>query len=125
MWLIAACSTIFITIFCLANRSFVEINIWPTPIKQHVQLFVLLLACLGIGILWGGFATWFTAGTSRKKAKETKSVAIAAELDAFKTKERCSRLEQDLQDLRTQEKSSQNQIDASPPLKLSSSKDTT
>jgi len=120
MWFVAACSALFITTFCLANRSQVEIDIWPFPLKQQVQLFALLLACIGIGILWGGFATWLSAGTSRKKARQSKRIAIAAELDARHAKKLCSKLEQDLHDLRAQEKPSQYQIETSSPLPLSS-----
>ena len=72
MWVISAFSAIFILIFCMANRSLVEIDIWPLPLKQHVPLFILLLACIGIGILWGGVATWLSAGISRKKNRASK-----------------------------------------------------
>ena len=115
MCLISAFSALFITVFCIANRSPVEIDIWPIPFKQHVQLFVLLLACIGIGILWGGFATWLSAGTSRKKYQEAKRMAVAAKLDTRHAEERCYRLEQDL---KAQEKANHNQIEISHPLKF-------
>jgi uncharacterized paraquat-inducible protein A len=110
MWFITTLSAILITVFCLSNRSPVKIDIWPFPLKQNVQLFVLLLACIGIGILWGGFATWLSAGTSRKKIQEAKRIAITAELNARQAEKRCCRLEQDLHDLRVQQKSTQYQI---------------
>ena len=110
MWFTATLSALIIIVFCLSNRSPVKIDVWPFPLKQNVQLFVLLLVCLGIGILWGGFATWLSAGTSRKKIREAKRIAIAAELNARHAEERCCRLEQDLHDLRVQQKSTQYQI---------------
>ena len=100
MWFVAACSALFITTFCLANRSQVEIDIWPFPLKQDVQLFALLLACIGIGVLWGGFATWLSGKSSRKETRAAKRMVVAAERDALHAKERCFSLEQDLQDLR-------------------------
>jgi hypothetical protein len=100
MWLISVCCAILITIFCLANRSDVVIDIWPFPIKQDVQLFALLLACIGIGVLWGGFATWLSGRSSRKETRAAKRMVVAAERDALRAKERCFSLEQDLQDLR-------------------------
>ena len=114
MWLITSCSALFITIFCLANRSSVEIDIWPFPIKQSVPLFVLILTCIGVGILWGGFSTWLSAGPSRKKNREAKRMAVVANLAARNAEERCSRLEQSLQDLSTQERPGQKQVQASP-----------
>lgn len=124
MWLITACSALFITTFCIANRTHVEIDIWPFPFKQQVPLFALLLICLGIGVLWGGLATWLSAGTSRKKNREAKRKAIAAKLDARQAEERYLRLEEDLQGLKAQEKFTQNQIETSHPLKLSSDRNT-
>ncbi len=115
MWLITACSALFITIFCLANRSFVEIDIWPFPLKKSVPLFVLILTCIGIGILWGGFATWLSAGPSRKKNREIKRMSIVANLNAHKAEERFSSLEKSLQNLRTQEKLDQKQVQEMPP----------
>ena len=106
MWIISASSTIFIIIFCIANRSYVEIDVWPLPLKQHVQLFSLLLTCIGIGILWGGFATWLSAGSSRKTIRAAKRIADLAKLDARHAKDRCCRLEQDLRDLKAQSNSS-------------------
>ena len=53
MWIIAACCAVFIVTFSLANRTPIKIDIWPLPITQQVPLFALLLACIGIGILWG------------------------------------------------------------------------
>ena len=119
MWLISFCSAVLITIFCLANRSHVEIDIWPFPLKQDVQLFALLLACIGIGVLWGGLATWLSGRSSRKKTHAAKRLVVAAELEARHAKERCFSLEQDLQDLRAREISNQKQIQTSRPLKLS------
>ena len=122
MWAISSSSAIFIIIFCIANRSLVEIDIWPLPHRQHIQLFALLLVCVGIGVLWGGVATWLSAGASRKKNQEAKRIATAVEFDACQAKERCCRLEQELYNLRAQEKSTQNQIESSQPLKLSSNR---
>lgn len=115
MWLISVFSALFIIIFCLANRSSVEIDIWPFPLKQSVPLFSLILTCIGFGILWGGFSTWFSAGPSRKKNREAKRMAVVANLDARKAEERCSKLEQSLQNLSTQERPDQKQLQTSPP----------
>ena len=125
IWFISACSALLIIIFCLANRSNVEIDIWPFPLKQQVQLFVLLLASIGIGVLWGGCATWLSAGTYRKKNRQSKRIAIAAELDAKYLKERCRNLEQELNDLRVQEKPIPYHIEKRSPLELSSNKNKT
>jgi lysylphosphatidylglycerol synthetase-like protein (DUF2156 family) len=102
MWVISTFSAIFILIFCMANRSLVEIDIWPLPHRQKIQLFALLLVCIGIGILWGGVATWLSAGTSRKKIREAKRMVAMAELSARHAEERCCRLEQGLRDLKAQ-----------------------
>ena len=123
MWILAACCALFIATFSLANRSPVEIDIWPLPLKQQVPLFALLLACVGIGILWGGFAAWLSAGTARKKAREATRRADAAELETRHAEERCTQLEQDLRTLKLQEKSNLDQQDTPRALQLSTNAD--
>lgn len=123
MWIIAACCAVFIATFSLANRTPVEIDIWPLPLKQQVPLFALLLACIGIGILWGGFATWLSAGTARKKAREATRRADAAELEVRHAEDRCSQLERDVRALKTQEKTNQDQLETSRSLQLPSNAD--
>ena len=123
VWIIAACCAVFIVTFSLANRTLIEIDIWPLPITQQVPLFALLLACIGIGILWGGFAAWLSAGTARRKAREAKRRAGAAELEARHAEDRCSQLEQDLRVLKGQEKTNQNQQETSGSLRLPSNAD--
>ena len=120
MWITAACCAVFIATFSLANRTPIEIDIWPLPLKQQVPLFALLLACIGIGILWGGFAAWLSAGTARRKAREAKRRAGAAELEARHAEDRCSQLEQDVRVLKAQEKTNQDQQETSGSLRVPS-----
>jgi len=123
MWIITVCYALFIVTFSLANRTSIEIDIWPLPLKQKVPLFALLLACIGIGILWGGFAAWLSAGTNRRKAREATRRADAAKLETRHAEDRCSQLEQDLRDLKAQEKTNQDQQETSGSLRLPSNAD--
>ena len=123
MWIITVCYAVFIVTFSLANRTSIEIDIWPLPIKQQVPLFALLLACVGIGILWGGFAAWLSAGTTRRKTREATRRADAAELKTRHAEDRCSQLEQDLRVLKAQEKTNQDQQETSGSLRIPSNAD--
>jgi len=110
MWAVAVCFGLFIIMFSLANRVQIEVDIWPLPLTQQIPLYQLLLACLGFGVLWGGFAAWLSAGTVRKKARAAIRRAEAAEKDARHHEERNEQLEQDLRDIRAKEKASRDPL---------------
>lgn len=125
MWVIAISFGLILTLFSLANRAPVDIDLWPLPLSQNIPLFVLLLGCLAFGILWGGFAAWLAAGNARKRAREASRRADAAEQEIRHLEERNARLEKDLRDVRLREKESRDQLDNidTTRLQLSSSVD--
>ena len=123
MWVIAVCFGLFIIMFSLANRTPVEVDVWPLPITQEIPLFGLLLACLGFGILWGGVGAWLSAGKARKRARTAVKRAEAAEMDARHHEERNERLEQELRELTAQEKTRQEQVEGAHVAKLPPAED--
>jgi len=104
IWLIAVVCAVFIALFSLANRTPVELELWPLPFSQSVPVFAVMLACVAIGIFWGGFAAWLSAGKARKRAREATRRAEATEADLRHAEDRSARLENDLRDLRAQTK---------------------
>lgn len=104
IWLIAVVCAVLIALFSLANRTPVELDLWPLPLSQSVPVFALVLACLAVGIFWGGFAAWMSASTARKRAREATRRAEAADVDLRLSEERNARLESDLKELRSQAK---------------------
>ncbi len=112
MWIVAVSFAAFIALFSLANRTAVELDLWPLALKQDVPVFALMLGCVAFGILWGGFAAWLSAGAARKRARTATRRAEAAEADLHQAEERSIRLEQDLKALRASDTPSNDPFDA-------------
>lgn len=56
-----------IVIFAVDNRHAVDVSFWPLPFGTAVPAYVLLLVGMGLGVLFGAVATWFS-GHSRRVA---------------------------------------------------------
>lgn len=70
-WIITLPITIVVLVFVLSNRQSVEIDIWPFEMSLVAPLYLVLLLSTLFGFLLGGIAMWFTAGRSRKRARES------------------------------------------------------
>lgn len=69
-WIITLPITIVAVVFALSNRQPVVIDIWPLELSLTAPLYLVLLLAALIGFILGGVAMWFTAGRSRKRARE-------------------------------------------------------
>lgn len=78
---------VVVTIFAIANRELVQINVdpfgwfeWP---PLGVPLFLVLFVSLGLGVVLGGSAVWLGQGRHRKAARLNAKAAARhkAELD--------------------------------------------
>lgn len=86
-----------IIVFSLSNRQAVTIDFWPLPATMSLPVFAIVLAMLAIGVLWGGFAAWLSAGRSRKRAREMTRRAEAAEMEVRLLEERNTQLKRNQQ----------------------------
>lgn len=102
VWVIAALFALIVALFSLANRTPVELDLWPLAFKQDIPVFALMLACVAFGIFWGGFAAWMSAGTARKRAREATRRGDVLESDLRHAEERNARLEEELKSLRAE-----------------------
>ncbi|NQV98479.1 MAG: LapA family protein [Rhodospirillales bacterium] len=109
---IAVSFTVAVALFSVANRGPVTLDLWPLPMSREVPLFALILASVGFGILWGGFAAWLSAGAARSRAREANRRAEVTEDHLRHAEDRSARLEADLKELRAREKVSRDLIDA-------------
>jgi uncharacterized integral membrane protein len=69
-WIITLPITIVAVVFALSNRQPVVIDIWPLELSLTAPLYLMLLLAALVGFILGGIAMWFTAGRSRKRARE-------------------------------------------------------
>jgi uncharacterized integral membrane protein len=87
-----------IIVFSLVNRSSVIVDFWPLPTTMNLPLFAIVLVMLAVGVLWGGFAAWLSAGRARKRAREMTRRAEAAEIEVRLLEERNAQLRRDQHD---------------------------
>ncbi len=83
--------------FSVINRHQVLVDFWPLPSSLHIPLSAIILGALVIGVIWGGLASWFAAGTGRRRARDAARRADSAEAEARQLKDRVSRLETEVQ----------------------------
>lgn len=69
-WLILAPLSILAIVFCIANRHLVTVRLDPLPWELPVPLFAIVFVSLAVGVLIGGWGTWFKSGKHRKRARE-------------------------------------------------------
>ena len=85
-----------IVVFSLTNRHAVTVDFWPFPLTLDIPLFVVILATLIVGVLWGGLAAWRAARQVRRRAREMSRRAEATEMEIRHLEEHNSRLQRDL-----------------------------
>ncbi len=78
-WIILLPLAFVLIIFSVSNRGSVPIDLWPLPYGIEIPLYILLIATLLVGVLWGGVSTWMRAGQTRRagrlKAQENRTLS--------------------------------------------------
>ncbi|MHA1152470.1 MAG: lipopolysaccharide assembly protein LapA domain-containing protein [Alphaproteobacteria bacterium] len=69
-WLLTVPLIVVAAIYSIANRELITLDLWP--FKLQLPLFVALLACLVIGLVVGGLATWRSAAPTRRRARQAR-----------------------------------------------------
>jgi type VI protein secretion system component VasK len=83
-------------VFSVVNRHAVTLDFWPFDYAPEIRLFAVILGLLTVGVVWGGIAAWLAASASRRRSRDAKHRANAAEADARQLKDRIGRLKADL-----------------------------
>jgi len=99
-WLIMVPTAVAVVVFALNNKQPIALNLWPFAIVIEVQLYLLLTAVLGAGVVLGGVVSWAGGGRMRSqlrkrsyegevarrelKTEREKTTALQAELKALK-----------------------------------------
>jgi len=99
-------------VFSVVNRHTVRLDFWPLDLAPDVRLFAVVLGVLTIGVLWGGIAAWLAGTAPRRRGRDAGRRAEAAETEVRALKQRISRVEGELSELRRASKIS---LPALPP----------
>lgn len=78
-WIITLPVTVVVLVFVLSNRQLVELDFWPLEMTMTAPLYLMLGLTLLFGFFLGGVAMWFSAGRSRKRARQAATKLREAE----------------------------------------------
>ncbi len=92
-WILIAPLAVFVTVFAVANRAPVTVDLWPFPFAIETPIFLLVLLCGLVGFLIGTFAAWVAGSKSRSRARLKAAEAAAQAREAERLKERVRELE--------------------------------
>lgn len=55
--------------FSVNNFGAVAVNLWPLPYTAEWPLFLVVLASIAVGLLFGFLVSWFAGGRTRQVAR--------------------------------------------------------
>ena len=80
-WLAMLLIGLIVVVFSISNHSIVTLDFWPLPVFQNTPLYIPILTFGIFGFIFGAIVAWFSAGTSRKKARTANRRASNLEKD--------------------------------------------
>ncbi|HUK58360.1 MAG TPA: LapA family protein [Stellaceae bacterium] len=83
-WIVTAPAAVVAALFAVSNREHVSVGLWPLPDVLDAPLYLVVLAALVVGFLFGEFVAWLGAGQTRRLARERmrRIAALERELNA-------------------------------------------
>lgn len=58
-----------VVVFAVANRGFVQVDLWPFPIEAQAPIFLLVLGSMLLGFLLGAMVMWLSMGKQRRQTR--------------------------------------------------------
>lgn len=92
-WVVMVPLAVAVTVFAVANRGPVTIDLWPFPFVIETPIFLLVLLCGLVGFLVGTFVAWIAGGKGRRRARLKAAEAAACAHETERLKDRIQHLE--------------------------------
>ena len=80
-WLAMLVIGLIVVVFSISNHSIVTLDFWPLPVQQDTPIYIPVLAAGFCGFSFGGIIAWFSAATSRNRARKANRRASGLEKD--------------------------------------------
>ena len=93
-WILTLPLIVVAAIFAIANRQPVTLDLWPFEASPQLPLFVILLACVVLGLVVGGLATWMSAAPTRRRARQARRRVAELEREAAHLRQKRDRAAQ-------------------------------
>jgi uncharacterized integral membrane protein len=78
-WLTMLMVGLVVIVFSISNHSMVTLDFWPLPVFQDTPVYIPVLTSGVLGFSFGAIIAWFSAGTSRRKARKANRRASGLE----------------------------------------------
>jgi len=69
-WLIMIPAAVAVVVFALNNKDPISLNLWPFALVVEQELYLVLTAVLGVGVLLGGVVSWSGGGHVRASLRK-------------------------------------------------------
>ena len=87
-WLAMLIVGIVVVFFSISNRVLVTLDFWPLPFSQEAPIYFSVLIAGFLGFIFGGTIAWFSAGGTRKKARQAnrRASSLSKDLSVLQSK---------------------------------------
>jgi len=99
-WLIMVPTAVAVVVFALNNKEPIALNLWPFAIVIEVQLYLLLTAVLGTGVVLGGVVSWAGGGRIRSQLRKRSYEGEVARRELKTEREKITALQAELKALK-------------------------
>lgn len=93
-WLAMLVVGVIVVVFSISNRTLVTLDFWPLPFLQDAPIYAPVLVAGFVGFIFGGIIAWFSAGSSRSKARHASRRASGLEKDLTTLQQKIEELDQ-------------------------------
>lgn len=90
-WIVMLPAAAVVVVFALNNRDGVALDLWPFKFEVVMPVYLLVLAALGAGAVFGGIASWFSGGPVRGRYREKAYEAEVLRRELAEEKEKSER----------------------------------
>ena len=102
-WIITLPLLILFVVFAVANRTAVDVNLWPLDIRVSLPLFLTVLASLFVGFVVGGAVSWLSGHRTRERARRARFEIDSLNRDLLDVKRQLARARAETEQARSME----------------------
>ena len=92
-WITMIVVGIVVVLFSISNRSIVLLELWPLPHVVPFPFYGVVLIATTVGFLGGAVVAWFSAGKTRRKARNAAQKASGLEKNFLELQKKIEELE--------------------------------
>lgn len=94
-WIVTLPLLILFVVFAVANRTPIEVNLWPLDLRVSLPLFLTVLVTLFVGFVVGGLVSWWSGHRTRERARRARFEIDSLNRDLLDAKRQLARARAD------------------------------